>query len=137
MATNTYPVPGTFPNGLNIDLLAQEMPAVWPPDLFPAEYSANGRPGEPNGITTGILEIETPRALTTPENDAALAHFLIHAGGTATPGTRLADLAPPGQGAQGRWQYVVDAPRQGAGVGTMLYDDGTNWRRGTDDGVIV
>lgn len=137
MATNSYAVPPNFPSGLNIDLLAQEMPTVWPADLLPASYSADGRPGEPNGITTGILEIETQRALTVSENDAALAHFLTHAGGTARPGTRLVDLAPPGQGAQGRWQYVVDAPQQGAGSGAMLYDDGVNWRRGTDGAIIV
>ncbi len=139
MADNTYAVPPSFPNGLNLALLIQEMPTVWPADVFPAEYSANGKIAEPDGITTGQLLIVTDRALTVPENDDALAHFLVHAGGTSAVGTRIIDLPDPATTDLGLSLFVVDAPRDPpiGGFGTMLYADGTNWRRFADDAVIV
>lgn len=139
MATNIYPVPTDFPNGLNLDLLITEMPSVWPADVFPAEYTANGKSREPDGITTGILTIETDRALTIAENNDALAHFQVHAGGTAKVGLTLAFLQPPSSVPPGLMLYVTDAPRSPpiGGVGTMLFADGTNWRRVSDDVIIV
>ena len=138
MATNNYAVPLNFPNGLNLDLLTREMLDVWPRDLASSEYSANGRPQDPNGIETGTLSIETPRDLTPAENTAALAHFQTHEGGRAMLGQLLADLPPPGQ--PGRWVFVDAVERQpgaNTGTGAMVYDDGTNWRRHGDDEVIA
>lgn len=139
MADNTYAVPPNFPNGLNLNLLIQEMPTIWPADVFPASYSANGKPSEPDGITSGQLLIVTARILTVPENDDALAHFQLHTGGTAAVGRRLVDLPAAADAEPGLSLFVVDAPRDPpiGGFGTMLYADGTNWRRFADDVVIV
>lgn len=139
MATNTYPVPPNFPNGLNLDLLITEMPGVWPADVFPASYTANGRSTEPFGITTGQLVIETARVLTVPENDAALSHFQVHAGGTGAVGLTIAFLENPATVEPGLILYVVDAPRNPpiGGFGTVLFADGVNWRRVSDDVIIV
>lgn len=139
MATNTYPVPPNFPNGLNLDLLITEMPTVWPADVFPATYTANGRPSEPNGITTGTLWIQTARVLTVAEDAAALAHFQVHAGGTGAVGLRIAFLEDPSLVEPGLILFVVDAPRNPpiGGFGTVLFADGINWRRVSDDVIIV
>ena len=134
MAKNTYPIATNFPNGLNIDVLIQEMPSVWPADLFPAIYIARGRPG-PTGITSGSLEIETPRELTTTETEDALDHFLVHAGGIETPPLKGSQL-PAASDARGTWTFLTDEPQsQNGAVGTMVYSDGVNWRRISDDNI--
>lgn len=141
MTTNTYPINTKFPNGLNLNLLIREMHVVWPADLQPAEFTVHGggRPGG-TGFITGTLTIETPRALTAQENTDAEVHFFVHVGSDLPTGTVLATLQPPGQGPVGRAVYVEDAAKAGngpTGNGTMLYTDGTNWRRFSDDEVIA
>lgn len=138
MGDSTYKVKPRFPNGLNLDLLIQEMPTVWPKDLFPAQYSVDARKSGPKGLTRGTLTIETPRDITADERAAAITHFSTHAGGTAEVGTRIQDLRPPGKGPLGRMVYVVDAPwGDGGAVGCHLYDDGTSWRRTSDHGKVL
>lgn len=139
MPLNTYAVPPNFPNGLNVDLLVTEMPGVWPADVFPVTYVANGRSTEPLGITTGQLVIDTARVLTVPENNDALAHFQTHAGGTGAVGLTIAFLQDPALSDPGLILFVVDAPRNPpiGGFGTLLFADGTNWRRVSDDVIIV
>lgn len=132
MAKNTYQIASDFPNGLNPDVLIQEMPDVWPADLFPAVYEARGRPG-PTGITSGTLQIETPRELTTSENDDALAHFQVHAGGSVVPPLKGSQL-PAASDVKGTWTFLADEPQsRNGGIGCMVYSDGTNWRRISDD----
>ena len=137
MANNTYPVATKFPNGLNLDALIREMPSIWPADLFPAVYQVRGgRPG-PAGITSGSLKIETPRALTTSENDDAEAHFQAHAGGNDAPILRGSEL-PAASDAKGTWTFLADEPQSGSSeLGTMVYSDGTNWRRVSDNTISV
>lgn len=136
MAINIYAVAPNFPAGLSLVLLVREMRAVWPADLHMSEYShRRGRPGS----ATGTLEIETPRVLTAPEEAAALAHFQVHAGGTAPVGIMLAEL-PGAAERMGGAVFVSDAARKpgpNGGNGTMLYSDGANWRRFADDEVMA
>lgn len=131
MARNLYPVSSNFPIGLNQNLLATQMPSVWPADAFPADYTTNGRPGQT--VTTGTLVINTSRELTPAENAAAVAFFQTHDPNDATPlGTTIAELpigAPAGTSA-----YVRDLPRAtGPGDGAMAYSDGQVWRRFSND----
>ena len=138
MANNNYPIAANFPNGLNLDVLIQEMPSVWPADLFPAVYLARGRPG-PTGITSGSLQIETPRALTTSEDDDALAHFLVHAGGSEVPNLKGFQL-PAASDAKGTWTFLADEPKSPNGngtLGTMVYSDGENWLTISDNKIAT
>ena len=75
MAISKFRVNLFFPNGLNLDVLIREMPTVWPEDLFPAQYGVNARKSGPRGVTRGLLEIETPRAITEAESAAATTHL--------------------------------------------------------------
>ena len=138
MADNTYPIAPNFPNGLNLDVLIQEMPTVWPADLFPAIYVARGRPG-PTGITSGSLQIETPRALTTSENDDAEAHFQVHAGGNVVPPLQGSQL-PAASDVPGTWTFLADEPKSPNGngtLGTMVYSDGENWLTISDNKIAT
>lgn len=135
MAINVYPIAPSFPAGLNLDLLIQKMPSVWPPDLFPAEYIAHGKPGPTGVITAGALDIVTPRVLTAGEQADAEAHFLAHNPTDAVAlGFLVAELPPP---TPAMTVYVRDLARAtGPGVGTMAYCNGTEWRRISDDAVV-
>lgn len=135
MATNTYTIAPNFPNGLLLDLLIQQMPAVWPSDLFPAGYTVNGPPF--STVTAGVLVIETPRVLTVQENTDALNQFQIHDPGDGIPpGVTIATLPPPTTA--GLMMYVSDLARgTDPGAGTMAYANGTQWRRVSDDFLVV
>lgn len=133
MFSNIYPVAPNFPNGLNLPVLKLELPSVWPADLRRINYTLNARPSGPNGVTAGVLTIDTPRELTRDEDTAAKNHFQTHAGGRVKPGLRGSQL-PPASESRGIWTFVADEPQSGGGVlGTMVYSDGTNWRRISDD----
>ncbi len=135
MANNVYPIAPGFPLGLNLDLLIQKMPSVWPSDLFPAEYIARGKPGPTGIITAGTLDIVTPRPPTTGEQADAEAHFLLHNPTDAVAlGFLVAELPTP---TQVMMVYVRDLDRATSpGVGTMAYSNGTEWRRFADDAVV-
>lgn len=137
MAINNYPVATDFANGLLLDLLTQEMPAVWPSDVFPAQYSAAGPPG--SVINTGNLKIETARILTSQENQDALNHFQVHNPADGVPaGVTIATLPPPTMPGAGVLFFVSDlAQGVGPGMGTMAYSNGTEWRRVSDDALVV
>jgi hypothetical protein len=135
MANNIYPVPVHFPNGLLLNLLITQLPEIWPADLFPVVPTLNGRTTDV--VTTGTLELETPRDLTVQENDDALALFQLHdpASQTQAPGLTIAQLPPPSPA--GLSVYVRDLDRSvGPGVGTMAYSNGVEWRRFADDAVV-
>ena len=133
MTTNNYPIAPNFPNGLNLPALKLEMPTVWPADLRRVSYTLLTRPSGPRGVTKGVLQIDTPRDLTRAEKKAAKAHFQTHAGGRVRPGLRGSQLSPAGEAA-GTWTFIADEPQSGgAGLGCVVYSDGTNWRRISDD----
>lgn len=136
MINNVYPIGPSFPSGVKLDLLIQEMPSVWPADLFPSEYTARGKPGPTGVITAGTLEIVTPRVLTAGEEAGAEAHFLLHdPTAPVAGGFLIADLPPPTLA--GLSVYVRDLDRAiGPGVGTMAYSDGIAWRRFADDALV-
>lgn len=131
---NNYPIAPLFPNGLLLNLLIQQMPNVWPADLFPAEYSVKGAANAV--ITAGTLKVETVRVLTPQEQADALNHFAIHNPADGVPaGVTIATLPEPT--IAGVWFFVSDLERStGPGAGTMAYSNGTEWRRGTDDALV-
>ena len=135
MATNNYQIQTDFPNGLLLDLLIQQMPAVWPADLFPAGYAVRGPPR--GVITSGLLEIVTPRDLTPDENTDALARFATHDPADGAPrGVTIATLPSPISA--GDLQFVSDLNHAtGPGIGTMAYSNGVEWRRVSDDALVV
>lgn len=135
MANNTYPIAPNFPNGLLLDLLIQQMPAVWPADLFPSEYTVNGPPF--STVNSGTLIIETPRVITAQENADALAQFTIHDPADGLPfGLTIATLPAPDPA--GNVQFVRDLARAtGPGLGTMAYSNGVEWRRMSDDSLVT
>lgn len=134
MANNNYPIVSNFPNGLLLDLLIQEMPTVWPADLFPASYVTNGPPRGTQ--TSGQLTIETPRDLTAQENTDALNHFAVHDPDDGVPvGLTMATLPDPSPA--GQLQYVRDLARAtGPDFGTMAYSNDIEWRRVADDALV-
>jgi hypothetical protein len=134
MADNNYPIAPLFPKGLLLDLLIQEMPTVWPADLFPAGYTTNGPPRGTQ--TSGALTITTPRDLTSDENTDALNQFAVHDPDDGVPvGLTMATLPDPSPA--GQVQYVRDLARAtGPDVGTMAYSNGIEWRRFSDDALI-
>ncbi len=138
MATNNYSIPPTVPAGVIPGQLSLYLTPVWPADVFPIDTLTRSKPGVGGVVTTGNLEIETQRVLTTQENDDALAAFLlfvptVNVGG----GTLIAQLEAGTR--NGQTVYVVDEPRQGSGTGVLCYwavDDRT-WRRVRDDVTVV
>lgn len=136
--TTNYSVPPVFPNGVLIGQLQVEMVSVWPGDLFPIAFSANGSPGTGGVITSGTLTVETQRALTVPEANDALAHFLTHLPIIGALGGVMASQLIAGV-FQGQTVYVIDEARQGAGMGVLCYWDGTTrkWMRVRDDGDVA
>jgi len=139
MVDNLYAVAPNFPVGVLLSQLKLEMPVVWTDSaIFPITMVHRGGSGTGGVITTGNITIMTQRALTTPENDAALAHFQTHVPVLgAIGGINTADL---GEGSfNGAVAYVLDQARQGNGsTGGFATWDGRDrtWRRVRDDVVI-
>lgn len=137
MFTNIYPVAPHFPNGLNLAVLKLEMPTIWPADLALINYTLNAKPSGPTGVTAGVLRIDTPRLLTNDEEIDAKAHFLVHAGGVERPGQRGSQL-PPAIDSRGTWTFIADEPQSDTSdLGTMVYSDGKNWLRVSDNAIAV
>lgn len=139
MATNIYAIPPTFPAGVIPGQLNEYLVPVWPADVFPIDTLARTKPDANGVLTTGNLEIETQRVLTTQENDDALAAFLIFVPLIIVGGGRLTSQLEYGGPTNGVQVYVSDAPRQGGGSGVLCYwavSDRT-WRRVRDDSTVA
>lgn len=139
MTDNSYAVAPNFPQGVILDQLTEEMPSVWPGDVFPISTLHRGKPGAGWLISAGSIVITTARVLTTPENDAALAHFQLHV--PVVDGQGGMNEAQLGAGHfNGETAFVLDEPRQGnATSGVVCYWDGRDrtWRRIRDDVLVA
>lgn len=139
MADNNYAVAPNFPLGVILDQLVESLPTVWPPDLFPLTTIHRGKPAAGGLITAGSILITTQRALTTPENDDALAFFQTFVPAVDAQGGVLEAQLGAG-GFNGETAFVLDEPRQGnSSSGVLCYWDGRDrtWRRIRDDGLVV
>lgn len=138
MATNNYAVPPNFPAGVIPGQISQYMLSVWPPDVFPINTLTRIKPDANGIITTGVLQIETQRALTAQENADALAAFLLFVPVVNSRGGVLVSQLGAGT-KNGQTVYVVDEPRQTRGSGVLCYWDNTDraWRRIRDDSVVA
>lgn len=139
MASNIYAVATNFPAGVHLDQIQEYMIAVWPGDLFPLITTANGRPDANGIVTTGAIDLETPRALAGTEDADALAAFLLFV--PVIPATRGGVLTAQLSAAiiNGTTVFVLDAARLGAGTGVLCCWDGRDrtWRRVRDDVVVA
>lgn len=138
MATNTYAIAPNFPVGVIPGQLNQYMVSVWPPDLFPMDTLARSKPDSNGVLTTGNIEIETQRELTTQENDDALAAFQLFVPLIIVGGGRLISQLEAGS-RNGQTVFVTDEPRQGSGTGVLCYWDQRDrtWRRIRDDATVA
>ena len=134
MTEYRYPVASTFPAGLNLCFLIEELYAAWPADLGQTSFTIHGKK-PPGGYRAGVLILETPRDLVAVEETSAASVFASHAGGDEhMVGASLASL-PPVKAAAGSVQFVRDVERlpNAGGQGTMVYSDGAVWRRVSND----
>lgn len=136
-----FDVPTSFPNGLNLRLLVKQMHDEWSSDLRDCDFTANGKPSPTNGIQSGTLLICTKRALTADDISSANAIFIKHVGAPTSviPGRTLDSLMAANKAVRHPPVVVSDVERMAGpngGMGALVYSDGSNWRRASDDTIV-
>jgi hypothetical protein len=133
----SFDVESVFPGGLELNRLIHGLLQIWPDDLEDSEITATGPRTKEKGFVSGALEIITSRPLTTKELSDMNSFMRDH---VSTPfvqkGHVLRKLPPAAKVVTGIPLYVTDVANKSGGNGTIVYSNGTQWCRVSDDLVV-